>query len=620
VVDLLGELLGDSDEDVQAKAAMALAEVKNDKAKAYLTLQYGRRGRSTRQAIVRALKAANVPGAMAGVVAAEANTIWERNLQALTQGTLAERVGAAEEVGKSGRAEAVNRLLPLIKDSQVLLAAAAVRGLGNAGDRRAAGPIAQVLSENIPDLREAASESLMKLQEPSALPKLAEVAVERSTASPSATAAILSFPRSPDTDKALCAIAFEGGDDEAQAAGREMRRRGGCPLEARLEKLKQPSTAPAVLRALVALGPTAKDAAPKLLPLLTASDAESRRLAAEALAELGDPSALPAIQKAFEQELKALEGLRSDWIPQALPKQFADGFDPATAPPVPHIGEAIAKQEELLRKVDQVRESKAKEANKLAVHARVPSEVVDDAPDGQMRMLGALLKALGSLKAEGAVATLKPYTEDSNPDVRAGAFVGLARSGPEGVELARPALLDADRQLQAAVAQALAESGEGGQAAIIEVLGKISGDRVRLLEALARAGVGPKAANALAALVGEGGPEASLAANLLGELKAKSAVDALLKSLDDPSSVARKEVLTALGKIGDPKAADAIARDLYHDSPDVRSAAADAIATLGGSGPTEALDALKGDYYRKVRDSAEAALKRVTPAAPEAHR
>src|SRR5262245_34085345 len=56
VVDLLGDLLGDSDEAVQAKAAMALAEVKNDKAKAYLTSQYGRRGRATRQAIVQALK------------------------------------------------------------------------------------------------------------------------------------------------------------------------------------------------------------------------------------------------------------------------------------------------------------------------------------------------------------------------------------------------------------------------------------------------------------------------------------------------------------------------------------------------------------------------------------
>src|SRR5690242_4721642 len=43
VVDLLGELLEDPDEEVQSRAAMSLSEVKGDKAKAYLTLQYARR-------------------------------------------------------------------------------------------------------------------------------------------------------------------------------------------------------------------------------------------------------------------------------------------------------------------------------------------------------------------------------------------------------------------------------------------------------------------------------------------------------------------------------------------------------------------------------------------------
>src|SRR5947207_14302409 len=40
VVDILGELLSDDDETVQARAAMALAQVGNDKARAYLMLQY----------------------------------------------------------------------------------------------------------------------------------------------------------------------------------------------------------------------------------------------------------------------------------------------------------------------------------------------------------------------------------------------------------------------------------------------------------------------------------------------------------------------------------------------------------------------------------------------------
>ncbi|MFP2913446.1 HEAT repeat domain-containing protein, partial [Pyxidicoccus sp. 3LFB2] len=237
VVDLLGELLEDSDEEVQGRAAMALSKVKNDKAKAYLTLQYGRRGRATRQVIVQALKNANVPGAMAEVVAAEAKAHWDRNLLALTEGVLPERVGAAEELGKSGRPEAVNRLLPLVRDSQVILAAAAVRGLGDAGDKRAVGAIALLLDESFPELREAAITALMKLQDPSAAQRLQAVAVEKSAVSPLAIDAILAFPRSPQTDAALCAVVMDGAPAEALAAGRSMRSRGGCPVDPIGERL-----------------------------------------------------------------------------------------------------------------------------------------------------------------------------------------------------------------------------------------------------------------------------------------------------------------------------------------------------------------------------------------------
>src|SRR5712664_3511703 len=60
VVDALSDLLLDSDEAVQGKAAMALGELRTEKAKAYLLAQFGRRGRSTRHAIVQALRIAGV--------------------------------------------------------------------------------------------------------------------------------------------------------------------------------------------------------------------------------------------------------------------------------------------------------------------------------------------------------------------------------------------------------------------------------------------------------------------------------------------------------------------------------------------------------------------------------
>ena len=248
VVDLLGEALGDPDEDVQAAAARALAIIRNDKARGYLTLQYSRRGRSTRQVIVEGLKSANVPGAMASCVAAEANSIWEQNLKALEDGALPERVGAAEELGRSGRPEAVNRLVPLLKEKQVVLAAAAARGLGSARDVRAVPALTALLAENYPELREAACEALLRLQDPSALATLSAVALEGSPASPLATRAIIALPATPETDKALCEVVSTGGGAEVDAAGRELKKRGGCPAEPLLEKLRS-GTPNAALRA-----------------------------------------------------------------------------------------------------------------------------------------------------------------------------------------------------------------------------------------------------------------------------------------------------------------------------------------------------------------------------------
>jgi HEAT repeat protein len=191
--------------------------------------------------------------------------------------------------------------------------------------------------------------------------------------------------------------------------------------------------------------------------------------------------------------------------------------------------------------------------------------------------------------------------------------VGLASLGNEGIAVAKQGLVDSDRDVQGAVAQALAQQGEAGQMPILEMLPRL-GDKLRLLDALARTVPVPMASAPLQKIVSEGGTDAAMAAHILGEMRAKDAVPTLLKALDDRTGIARRDVLQALGSIGDPKAAEAIGRDLYHDSPEVRAAAADALAQLGNGAPLDALDALKGDYYRRVRESAEAALTKLGPA------
>ncbi|MFY1828291.1 HEAT repeat domain-containing protein [Myxococcus fulvus] len=613
VVDLLGELLEDSDEEVQGRAAMALSKVRNDKAKAYLTLQYGRRGRTTRQVIVQALKNANVPGAMAEVVAAEAKGQWDRNLLTLTEGELPERVGAAEELGKSGRPEAVNRLLPLVRDSQVILAAAAVRGLGDAGDKRAVGDIALLLDESFPELRESAIIALSKLQDPAAALRLQAVAVEKSAVSPLAIDAILSFPRTPETDTALCAVALDGAPSDALAAALAMRTRGGCPLDPIGERLARPATAASGLQAVAGLGPVALSLLAKVTPWLNQNDASLRMLAVDAVAAVGDASVVPQLQKLYEQEAKGLEALRSDWIPQKLPETYGAGFDPS-ATTSPHVAnsphdERASRHASLFERVKALNAQRAKDAGRTVVKPRVPSELFDDVDAERLVPLATLIRALGTLRAPGALELLKGYSQDPSIPLRTAALVGLTRLGAEGVAVAREGIFEPERDLQKTLAQALAEAGEVGQVALLEALPKMGGEKLLVLDALAKGpGVPTSASTVLQGVVKEGGPEAALAAVVLARIQAKDAVPTLVKALDETNSVARRDVLLALGTLGDVQAADVVARDLFHDLPEIRAAAATSLKRMGATTHSEFLDALKSDYFRTVRDAAGAAL------------
>lgn len=614
VVDLLGEALADPDEAVELAAAASLATIRSDKARTYLTLQYSRRGRSTRVAIVQALKGINVPGAMASVVAAEASSIWTRNLKALTEGSMPERVGAAEELGRSGRPDAVNRLVPLLKDNQVVLAAAAARALGHAQDVRAIPALLPLLDENFPELRDAACEALGRLKDPSALPKLVAVAGEKSPTSPLAVAAIMALPRSPETEQALCDLVSAQPDGDLAAAGRELRRRGGCPQENFTDKLKSPSTANAALAAVALLGPTLKDFSPKVAPLLMSNDAQTRRLAVDALTELGDPASGAALLKAWDAELKALEPFRADWVPAALPSQFAKGFDPEQ--PLDESDPAVVvrvRTADLFRRVQALDAQRAKQLGKTLLEPNPPREFVDDTSEDQVKVLASLIKALGRLKVEGAREKVESFTHDNSPSLRGAAWAALAWLGAD----AHAGLFDTDRGVQAATAQALADSGPEGQRVVLTALSELAGDRSRLLDALRGSAPPREAAAPLIALVREGGGEAGQAALLLADMRATEAVPTLIAVLNDPTSVARRDVLVALGRIRDARAVDPVARDLFSDSAEVRSAATEALALLGAGQNLESIDALKGDYYLRVRESATATMNRLAPA-PEA--
>lgn len=626
VVDLLGELLEDSDEQVESKAAMALAHFNNEKAKAYLTLQYGRQGRSTRIAIVEALKTANASNAMATAVAAEAKAIWDRNLNTLSQaGALAEQAAAAEDLGRSGRPEAVEKLGKLAQEGQVVLAAAAVRGLGHAGDHRSVPTIAMLLGESHPELREASIEALRELGDPVATQRLTAVALEKSAASEAATRVLAGFARSAETDAALCQIATDGGDEAQRGAAEAMAARGGCPMAPLLKRLpsarhagrlpdgKTKEAAESALVAIAGLGPSAKDALPQVLGLLDDPDGQVRALAFGAVAGIGDPAVAKQVASAFADEQKRLAVLRADWVQSPLPKAYAKGFEPAVRALSDARSEAKAAQRtaDLLQKVAEVDRERAAAAGKILRQERAPRELVVDAEAEQLAPLAAALETLGAVKVEGAQALLDAYRDDDSVEVRRAAYVGLARLGGAALKDAGNGLFDASQEVRSATTDALGRAGKPGQNVLAELLPKMVGEHLTLLRDMDGAQLDGAVVPALVIEVQEGGADSALAAHLLGTMKATSAVPALLKVIDDPTAAAQREAIWALGQLGDRKAAGAVARELNSESSELRAAAAEALGQLGGPEQVPALEALQGDYYVRVREAAAAALARL---------
>jgi HEAT repeat protein len=580
-VEILAELLEDADEGVQASAAMAIAQLSGEKARQPLEARYARAGRATRRAIVRALGGAGVPRAMQAMVSAEAALLWERYSKALDDGRGAERAAAAEEIGRSGRPEAVARLAALANEAPPIVAAGAVRGLAQAGDPSAAAALVALLGENEPALRAAACDALGQLGALDAAPKLLAIAIEGSSASAFATAALIALPMQTETNRLLCEVAGRGARPQMKVAAQEMRSRGGCPsltaaLAAELRSPAKRRSGPdrrqvgdareveSILDRLAALGGSAMGASSAVRELLDDRDAGVRRAALDAAAEIRDLEIGPDVRRAYEKQIATVNELRAK---RTSDRSRRGGADAGTVPP--------------------------------------------DAPEPQLQLLASAARALGKSNAPEALELVKPCLADPSPLVRAGAYSGLPALGESGVDRATQGLADPEAEVRAVAAKALAEQGGKGAAAVVAHLDPLGQGSLELLEALKGAALGEAAAERLAPFLSRPGIESALAAQLLGQCGAKSAVTALLKCLDQPTAFGRRQALIALGELGDRRAAEAIARDLYHESPEIRAAAAQALVRVGGAAEIETLEALEVDYYASVRRTAKAAAEKL---------
>jgi HEAT repeat protein len=343
-----------------------------------------------------------------------------------------------------------------------------------------------------------------------------------------------------------------------------------------------------------ALGPNAKEAAAKVTPLLSHKDADVRAAAAVALGEMGEERAIAELKRVYLQRAALLRQGRAKWMP------------PEPAPL--GAGQSSGKLKTLMSRVESLQRAKAEGSGKILLSPMPPSELANDVSPQESQAFADILEALGKRSSPEAADELKKWAVDESPSIRAAAYVSLAAMGEAGAAVAKEGLFDSDRFVQSRVAEALAAQGEKGQAALLDAIAKLPGDRVRFLEALYNAGATPAAAFALTELLSEGGAEVAFAASMLGQLRAEPARTPLVRYLADAAAPSRVSVIWALGELGGAEAEAAVVKELYSDNPDVRTAAATALGRMKSTAGSAMLNALKGDYYLDVRNAAEAAL------------
>lgn len=578
--DALGSLLVDRSPEVAEAAARGLAGMpKEPRARQHLVAAYAGATPGGRAAIADALDTLGI--SLREAVDAESRALWERNVAALGA-TGAARAGAAEELGASGRAEAIQRLVPLLdpgKGSDRAAAAAAARGLGESSEWGARPYLEALLADSDATLAEVAAAALGRLGDPRAADALAGAGtVETARIGAATVDALAALPEAPEVGIALCDLAIRSTDPRVSAqAAREARRRdAGCPERPLVARLGRPGTEAAVaaLGELGLKGPAAQAVAERLAPLLArGADAGVRAAAATALAELGTPGATAAIGGRLQEVVARIAERRSRRLAAQPPAgALPGGTDPASR---------------------------------------------DDVEEG-----AALLAAAGRARAPGAEAVLLAHARDPRPELRAGAVEGLAALGGAAAHAALAAALsDPDPTVRAAAAEGLGRAGAAGAGPLVAAVARADAAaadwRIVLARALGETG-SVDAVPALATLLS--GASASAAAAALARVGAPSATAPLVAYLARPEGRARADAIEALAQLAARDAGPAIAALLTDDRPDVRAAAARALGRLRHEPAAARLEALRADYYGRVRRAAVEALAKLPSGNPRTRR
>lgn len=556
-LEALSAMLADPDPEVISAAAHALATLRpegasqdarlaaevNDRAGRALAQAYGRADSRTRLAIATSLRTLGI--SLREAVEAESRQLWEQNARELRGGSATARAGAAEELGRSGRADAVRMLAALLEDeeSEPQLAAAAARGLGMSGDRSAVQPLETALFGRPASVSEAAAWALGRIGDPQAAGSLADLG-SRAPArlGSSAVAALDAFPPAPGVGVSLCEVALRGSDPAVTgaAAAAAHARAADCPERPLAQKIgRGGSEGIAGLAALAALRlppDRLKAPAEKAVALLsTSTDPRVRAAAAHALGGAPFPAAVPVLQR-------RLVALR--------PSDVEELAEVAVA-----LSLLAPEQSEPL-------------AARLAAEA-----------DPRLRV--AASRALAASRQPGAGAALALLSADREPEVRLAAYAGLGTlGGPGVVPLAAALPLRYGDPFEAeAIVRALGATGDPSALPVVSPLltGALAPEAAA---AIARLGL-PAGVPVLIAALQSGGANGRIeiveALSALGSMEAGEALSAELLS-DRPA--VRAAAARALGHLRfEPASARLEALRADYDA-DVRRASREALARL----------------------------------------
>jgi HEAT repeat protein len=608
----LGTLLADADPGVVAAAARGLAAMPSERrARDDLLNAYAGATPAGRAAIADALD--RIGTSLREAVEIEAKRLWDRNLAAAERATGAVRAGAIEELGASARAEAVARLLPLVdpnRNPDRLLAAAAARGLGEAGDWSARPHLEALLTEPDGDVAEAAAQALGALGDPASADALAAAAAQGSSRfAAAALAALSALPQAPDVGVAVCELAARTLDPvvAARAARQARLREAECPDRLFTARLGRPGADPAALAALAELGVSgagAEGAAVRIIALLEAGrfDAASRPAALRTLAALGWAGAAPVVARRAQAASTRIAEARARWIAGRLPTTPAPGFGGS---PEARLAAAVARDPGRTVAVE-------------AGPAAPGSEWVERVDPADAEELGAAAEALGRLRDPSAPALLPTLARDPDPAVRAGAVAGLAALGQDqALAPVAAALDDPDPRVRGSAAVSLPRFGAKGVPALAQAAGRAAPDddewRVDLARALSETSSEEAVAPLASLLVGGSAAEAARALGRLGVASAAKPLEALIAAPDGP---ARVDAIEALAQLPTSEGGAAVAAQLTSDRPEVRASAARALGRLRYEPASPRLEALRSDYCGRVRRAAVEALAKLPAGAP----